>query len=713
MEKYAQFLISQNRRRILLTYRIPSSLSFLTRGHLCFVSVKGKEHIGILWRFEEEKPSFSCVDVIDIVFSKPLPTNLLSLVEWVSSYYLTPIELSAQLLCPGFVWNKEQKKIPSPSEKIKKESLKIKKEKGVRKQDLSSLESAVPLSENPLLSLNPEIKQELPFLPKLKRSLNEEQKSCYLRIKEIGIEKPILLQGVTGSGKTEVYIHLIIDTLIQEKRALILLPEIVLTPLMTKRFQEVFHDKVAIIHSGLRPKEYEREWERIFKGDASVILGVRTAIFSPLEKIGLIIVDEEHDTSYKSENMPCFHARDMAVVRAKKEGAICLLGSATPSLDSLWNVKQEKYGFVELSQKHHKTITPVIELIETPIRAFRSSQLIHREKNMLDPHIVELIQKTKEDGFQSLVIINRRGFTSYRFCPTCKEPVRCPHCSVSLTMHKKATIERCHYCGYEQKSAQKCSLCHGKLVQMGIGTEGIEDELKEKIPQLNFARLDRDTVSSHSKLTEILTQYTEHKIDCLIGTQMLSKGHDFPGVKLVVLLHIEDGLFIPEFRAGEKTFQLLYQSIGRAGRHGEAGHIILQSLKTDHPIIEAALNQDISSFVTGELKLRQLAFLPPFSRMILIEIQSKNENYIKEISEKITQKIFLFLQDQKVSPQDIKVAGPHPAIIERIQKNYRYQISLIFSKRLHPRQVIPIDDLLKSQNSHFKIICDVDPISTL
>ncbi|MES2616171.1 MAG: primosomal protein N' [Bdellovibrionota bacterium] len=428
--------------------------------------------------------------------------------------------------------------------------------------------------------------------------LNTEQNLAYENI----LAHPnvaTLLYGVTGSGKTEVYLKLAQTIIASGKKVLILVPEIALTPQMSARFRAVFGDSLCVLHSGLAQMEYIREWLKINFELPQIVLGVRTAVFCPLKNLGLIIVDEEHDSSYKCSEQPCYNSRDVAVVRAKIEGAICVLGSATPSIESYYNVQTEKYNYIEMREKYssQKTESVVINAKEEfnlkkgyLNTKFLKASFVEFDDMGLCSSVISFLRQNKQKSQQSMILINRRGYVNYALCSSCSKPLTCPNCAVSTTLHQKGLKEICHYCGFTTETRKKCLSCGGNsFLFKGIGTQNIEEKLKLLLPDLRIARLDKDVFTSNSRLTKIINDFRCGEIDCLIGTQLLAKGHDFANVTLVIILHVEDSLFIPDFRSAERTFQLITQAMGRAGRGEMQGRVILQSFIMNHPVVEFAI----------------------------------------------------------------------------------------------------------------------------
>ena len=693
---------------LFLTYLIPFEFSQLEVGKFCLLPMRQgksvKTFVGLFLGFCE-KPSFVCQEILGFVpYTNKVPENLISIMQWISEYYLFPIEKVLPNIAPRFVWNVEKHAIL---------------QKRLSKIFLKDENNNYYLNEK-IVSKN--IKGEISFPVREQIDLTAEQNNIFNEIieKKEGI---CLLHGVTGSGKTEIYLKIAQKIILEQKTVLILVPEIALTPQMSSRFRAVFQNNLAILHSGLTTNEYEREWFKIHLGFAKVVLGVRTSVFSLLKNIGLIVVDEEHDGSYKSQDYPPYHARDVAVLRAKKENALCILGSATPSVESMYNVKIGKYKYYKLENKYSNNIVDSIIIdskknMKIPAKLkvanypLRSSQIAF-ENDGISPEVFSLLKEKKEKGEQSMVILNRRGFVNFAICAECATPLKCPRCSVTTTLHHNGTLELCHYCGFRSEKRKNCPSCQSShFLNRGIGTQNIEEQLQNLIPELNIARLDRDVLTSNSRLTEIIENFRLGKTDCLVGTQMLAKGHDFPKVTLVVVLHVEDSLFLPDFRASERTFQLLTQAMGRAGRGSKKGTVVLQSLIIGHPVIEMSLSNNVKDFIDKELSLRRLGFHPPFSRQILFEIRHGKKEKAMNLSNKIKDYIVTYWQACKFDPFHVRLAGPYFATLEKLRDEFRVQICVSSIREIHPFKLLP-REIFHDKELLPYIRIDVDPYSFL
>jgi primosomal protein N' (replication factor Y) len=429
----------------------------------------------------------------------------------------------------------------------------------------------------------------------------------------------VLLAGITGSGKTEVYLRLAQAALDKGLRVLVLVPEIALISQTERRFRARFGKTVAVLHSGLSRGERYDQWLRIAKAAATIAIGARSCIFAPFDHIGLIIVDEEHDTSYKQEGGLNYNARDLAVVRARHDNALAILGSATPSVQSWYNVTVGKYETAGLSRRVNRQPLPAIQTVD--LSQSRDDRGIRR---YITKPLQQEIQKTLDDGNQALIFLNRRGFSAFPICGHCGQPIRCKNCDISLTLHKRANAFRCHYCGFSKAAGSTCPSCgSGKLRLLGVGTEKIQEAMTQLFPEARVARMDRDTMTRKGAIVSLLKDLKHRRIDILVGTQMVAKGHDFPGITLVGVVCADLTLNFPDFRAGERTFQLLAQVAGRAGRGDQPGRVILQTYNPDHFSIRAAKAQDFKAFFNQEIGFRKALGYPPYTRMIAVRISGK------------------------------------------------------------------------------------------
>ncbi|MHB9781811.1 primosomal protein N' [Streptococcus sp. 10F2] len=499
--------------------------------------------------------------------------------------------------------------------------------------------------------------------------LNAQQDEAKRKIlSHVGEAKtqPVLLEGITGSGKTEVYLQVIEQVLEKGKNAIVLVPEISLTPQMTKGFIGRFGQEVAILHSGLSAGEKYDEWWKITHGQARVVIGARSAIFAPLKNIGVIIVDEEHEASYKQDNNPRYHARDVAILRAQYHQAALVLGSATPSLESRARASKGVYDFVALTQRANPDAQiPTVEIID--LREYRTA----KEDKNISPPLLEALQQTLNRGEQAVLMLNRRGFSSFMMCRVCGEVDTCPNCDISLTLHMSTRTMNCHYCDFRKGIPQVCPSCQSQEIHYyGTGTEKAEKELLEVLPEARVLRMDVDTTRKKGSHEKLLAQFGRGEADILLGTQMIAKGLDFPNVTLVGVLNADTGIHLPNFRAAERTFQLLTQVAGRAGRATKPGRVFLQTFNPEHYAIQYASNQDYEGFYREEMGIRKMAGYPPYFYTVALHFSHKDP----KIVEKIAYQALGTLQ-QVLSPSAI-ILGPTPSTISRTHNLYHYQLML-------------------------------------
>lgn len=692
-ERFAAFAVARSTGSDL-TYRIPPGMSCV-RGALHQLSVQKKLRVGVLLR-EVERPSFPCLDAgVPAAGLAPLPETLLALAHWAGTYYCAPPARVYQSMAPRFVWDAEaastrEKRFPRA---LLEEGRSLRGESGGPRKKLAGF---VPTQPPPL---RPE------QLAAAEAVLAESAGTT-------------LLYGVTGSGKTEVYLHIAARTLEEGRQVLMLVPEIALTPQMCARFRERFGPLLAVLHSGVTQKEHEQEWLRVNQGIARVVLGVRSAVFAPLHRIGLIVVDEEHDSSYKSDEFPCYQARDMAVKRAQLEGARCVLGSATPSLESYWNAAEGRYRTAALPQpvSGKRARWEVLDVRSTlRTRAARAVGKVEHDAPLVIHDRVrnELRANAAQDNL-GLVILNRRGYAHFALCTSCGESLRCPNCSVSTTLHERGRVEICHYCSYKTELRSACPTCRSTqgFLGVGFGTQNVEEELRRRCPEVPIERLDRDVLTSNTRLAALLDRFRAGETKCLVGTQILSKGHDFPDVTLVAVLHVEDGLHLPDFRSAERTFQLLIQAGGRAGRAHKEGLVIVQTASPEHPVLTLAEAGRVDDFLKTELETRKLAWLPPWSRMLLLEVALRGESEARTLADAVRAALIAHWQAQGFTERQVRLSGPQPAALPRLRGLHRFHLCISAMKSLHPSKLVP-ESLGIPASMRAKVRIDVDPQSFL
>ncbi len=484
-----------------------------------------------------------------------------------------------------------------------------------------------------------------------------------------------LLHGVTGSGKTEVYLQGIAQALAQGKGAIVLVPEIALTPQTVERFKARFSSGplqtlVAVLHSHLSAGERHDEWHKIRQGRARIVIGARSAIFAPVEPLGLIIVDEEHEHSYKQEEAPRYHARDVAVVRGQREDAVVVLGSATPSLESFYNVKKGKYTLLELTTRVDDKKMPIVRVVD-----MRQAARKDKGTPIFSPQLKEAITQRLEKREQVILFLNRRGYSTSLQCPKCGYVAECPNCSVALTFHRRAQKLCCHVCGHDAPAPSVCpdSKCHNPAIRYsGLGTEKVEHTLTKLFPHARIQRMDSDLMKRKEDYRRVLGDFKAGKTDILVGTQMIAKGLHFENVTLVGVIYADLSLHMPDFRAGERTFQLLTQVAGRAGRGEVEGEVFVQAFTPFHPAIQYARRHDFASFYEQEIEFREQLKYPPVSRIALLTLKGRNEEKVKYSADHLRREI----EKQTTVLKDLVIAGPAPAPLLRAETFYRYQLML-------------------------------------
>ncbi|MDF7668154.1 primosomal protein N' [Lactobacillus sp. ESL0703] len=505
-----------------------------------------------------------------------------------------------------------------------------------------------------------------------KINLNDEQQAALDQIvPTIQTAKPqtFLLEGITGSGKTEVYLHAISQTLASGKNALMLVPEISLTPQMVTQVKDRFGEQVAVLHSGLSEGELYDEWRRIRRGEVRVVVGARSAVFAPLTNIGLIVIDEEHESSYKQEDNPRYHARDVAIWRSKYNSCPLVLGSATPSLDSRARAQKGVYQLLKLTKRANQKNLPEVKLIDLKQADFAGGQLD------LTVELVDAIKARLAKKEQVILMLNRRGFANFMLCRECGYVMKCPNCDLSLTMHKDTGQMQCHYCGYTIQIPTKCPNCQSTKIRfLGTGTQKVQEELNELLPGARILRMDVDTTRRKGAFKRILDSFGEHKADILLGTQMIAKGLDFPNVTLVGVVNADTGLWLPDYNASERTFELLTQVAGRAGRAEKKGEVMIQTFNPDHYAIALAQTQDYERFYAYEMQMRHAGNYPPYFYTVLISVAAKKEQNAAREAFKIKRRL-----QANLHPATI-VLGPTPSAISRLKNQYYYQILVKYKK---------------------------------
>jgi primosomal protein N' (replication factor Y) len=581
--------------------------------------------------------------------------------------------------------------------------------------NLADLETVLPkastaaraLARRSLVALRPEAPSML-FAPgRAPHPMNPRQQAAFDRVAEslrAGKFEAFLIHGVTGSGKTEVYLNLIDATLALGKSALLLVPEIGLTPGVAGQFFHRFGDRVAILHSAFSGMERVEQWRRIRSGAAGVVVGTRSGVFAPVRNLGLIVIDEEHDQSYKQEETPRYNGRDVALVRAQGAGACVVLGSATPSLESRYNTERGKYTLLQMPDRIENRPMPEVELVD-----MRQEFLETRKQATFSRALITAVRERLAIGEQTMLLMNRRGFASFACCRSCGERMQCRDCAVTLTYHRRDRRMLCHYCGYAEKVPEKCAHCDSDHVYfIGAGSEKVETELHQELVGARIARMDRDTVSSRHDYEEILHGFREKRFDVLVGTQMIAKGHDIPNVTLVGVVSADIGLGMPDFRAAERTFQLLTQAAGRAGRGSIPGQVLVQTINPEHYAIRCAAAQDYEKFYVKELEFRRLMRYPPFSALANLIVRSPKQEEALRMSAELGNML-------NPAPEGLKVLGPSEAPVPRLKQEYRYQLLIKAVNRKNLNECLREirGKAVAGRWPATALIIDVDPLSLL
>ena len=676
--------------------------------------------------------------IIDLISEKPILTSgLIDLGRWISDYYLAPMESVMRSLIPESVRgeNHDFKKLlfVKLKRKFTDEEFELLSKKAPKQakilQEISDNKLPVPLSrlgqgarssidsldKKGFVQVSQEVSKRDPhaedkFIPSKPLTLTNPQKGCLEKIihatKDPVNSKPLLLHGVTGSGKTEVYLQAIFSVIEKGQTALVLVPEISLTPQTVARFKRRFahiQDQVAVLHSHLSGGERFDEWHKIVEGNAKIVIGARSALFAPLKKLGLIVVDEEHEGSYKQDSSPRYHARDVAVVRAKIEGCSVILGSATPSLESIHNTKIGKYELIELKERVDNCSLPLIRIIDLKNESRNLSKA--GGPAIISERLRGAINDRLKKGEQTILFLNRRGFATSLSCPSCGHVCGCPECSVSLTFHRKEEKLICHMCGYQRVAPKKCPECKDPAIRFGgFGTEKVEEVLGKVFPSARIARVDTDTMSRKGALRKTLGDFKALKLDILVGTQMIAKGLHFPNVTLVGILNADIGLHIPDFRSGERTFQLLTQVAGRAGRGEMEGEVLIQTFTPHSPSVQFARHHDYEGFSDQELEFRKSFSYPPFSHCIILTCRSKNSSLAEFTLQTLHKRL------QKNLPDYILLGEPLPSPLSKAAGQFRFQLMLRSESPRSMSQYIKsiIVDLAIPDEVYLAI--DVDPL---
>ena len=602
-----------------------------------------------------------------------LRPEILDLCRWIADYYVSPLgEVLKAALPPGILPKHLERLGPSP---------------GLRPGSPNGRARGEAAGEGKSLKLT-----------------DDQAKSLNVIRNSSGFQ-PILLHGVTGSGKTEIYMQAVEHFLAAGKTSLILVPEIGLTPQLTDRFAGRFPNQTAILHSSLTKRQRIDEWLRIYSGDGPIVIGTRSAVFAPLQRLGLIVVDEEHESSYKQEEVPRYHARDTAVMRAKLSRAAVVLGSATPSMESFHNAETGKYKHVTLTARVEDRELPEVQIVN-----MREEYAAEGKQVVFAQRLLQAVSARLGHGEQTMILLNRRGYAAFLLCRHCGFTFQCNSCSVAMTYHRSIDKLLCHYCGLARRPPTRCPECDSEYIHyVGEGTERLEAELKHSFPDVRVGRIDRDTMRHMRDYERVLGGFRKGEIDILVGTQMIAKGHDFPGVTLVGVVGADAPLALPDFRAAERTFQLLTQVAGRSGRGDRPGEVVIQSYFPDHYTFQLAVTQRFEDFYARESRYRKAMFYPPFTALAGIMVTDRDAARAAGTAREVGE----FLDSLRSSA--IRILGPAPAALERIKQVHRHQLLIKSSSRSTLHSLL---DRLRQYIEDRKIgptrvIIDVDPVSLL
>ncbi|WP_201456332.1 primosomal protein N' [Chlamydia sp. 17-3921] len=736
---YAEVIVNSNINK-MLDYGIPENLESISRGTGVIVSLRGAKKFGIVHHIKATTCCKHVLPILGVINSGiKIPKDLLELLFWMSQYYFAPLGKTLRLFLPAIsstiIQPKQQYRVILKKSKAKSRELIQQLQKVHPSQaavlkvllnsssplGLSALMEQAGVSQSPINSLEKigalEVvdastlaiqERNLSFFLPEKKSLHSEQQVALEKIKKSLSQSQFcthLLFGITGSGKTEVYIQAIYEARAQGKSAILLVPEIALTIQTETLFKALFNKEVGILHHKLSDSEKNKVWREAAEGIIQIIIGPRSALFCPVQNLGLIIVDEEHDSSYKqNETPPCYHARDVAVMRGKLSNATIILGSATPSIESYTNALSGKYKLSTLSSKAIAIHPSKISLIDMNLEKEQT-----KTKVLFSRAALKKIEQRLALGEQTLIFFNRRGYHTNVSCVSCKHTLKCSHCDMILTFHKYANVLLCHLCNSSPKDLpHSCPKCRGTMTLQyrGSGTEKIERVLQQVFPQIRTIRIDSDTTKFKGSHEFLLKQFATGKADVLIGTQMIAKGMHFPAVTLAIVLNGDSGLYIPDFRASEQVFQLITQVAGRSGRSYLPGEILIQTFLPENKIIRCAMNQDFSAFYQQEILGRELCDYPPFIRLIRCIFVGK----CPKLTWKETKRVHSLLEEKLKDTAHLMQISPCGHF--KIKDTFRYQF-LIKSKQILPANKKLQEVLISAKLSpKVKFMVDVDPITT-
>ncbi len=731
-------------------YLVPPEMEGLVEvGSRVQVPFGARKVLGCVTGLAETSDYPSLKSIVKIIGAQTLVTpKVLRLAKWIGEYYCCAPEIALKSVLPEAVRHEKAgwrellyvRVLPLSGElpKLSKRQREIWNILEERRElplaellDLAETTSAAVrrLEDKGLVTIAPEVSERDPYarehiLPSQSLAMNPAQGAALAAItkamdarpdrdragkKDGGDSKVFLLHGVTGSGKTEVYLQALAHALEQGKGAIVLVPEISLTPQTVERFKARFshgplQTLVAVLHSHLSAGERHDEWHKIRQGRARIVIGARSAIFAPVDPLGLVIVDEEHENSYKQEESPRYHARDVAIVRGQMEGATVVLGSATPSLESFYNARKGKYALLDLPERADDKKMPVVRVVDMRQTVRRGTSI-----PIFSPQLHEAIARRLDAGEQTILFLNRRGYSSSLQCPLCGYVAGCPNCSISLTYHRQEQRLCCHICGHNQTVPKTCpnEKCRNPEIRFaGLGTQKVEETLGKLFPHARIKRMDSDALKRKHDFREILGQFRAGKLDVLLGTQMIAKGLHFPNVTLVGIIYADMALHQPDFRAGERTFQLLTQVAGRAGRGDVEGEVIVQAFTPFHPAIQFARRHDFVGFYDQEMEFRQPLRYPPFGRIALLTLRGRNEEKVAFSAAHLKKEL-----DQALSAfRDLIIAGPAPAPLLKAESFYRHQIMLRTARMSHLSQALAEMQHRVRLPEDVTLVVDIDPV---
>ncbi len=691
---------------ITLTYAIPDGLT-PAPGMRVAVPVRGSIRVGMVIGSSQPQENIEYKPILKVLDKQPLiPADLIEMLLWCSRYYHAAPGACITLAFPPYL--RTDKELELTEEQLVKKTAVGYGHLGKKQQqlfdsipdggiELSQLKKLIPGATASIKGL---LDKGYIELGKYEQNFITEQPPAYMPQQQAAIEtlrkqidsdsyKTFVLRGVTGSGKTEVYLAAAMQALQAGKSVLYMVPEIALTPQSIARIKERIPYETALFHSGLSARKRADEFLRVSTGKARFVLGTRSAIFAPVHDLGLIIVDEEHDGSYKQSDGVAYNARDLSMLRARNMHAVCVLGSATPSMDTISKIEREDVELIQMTERVGNQAMPTIEVVD-----MRNCDAI------LSDELKEAIEETTQRGEQCLLFINKRGFSAAMVCPSCGDPLKCKRCDHSLTYHKAKGRAICHFCGFSMALPEICPECSClDMRPMGSGTERIMEEIGKLYPDLRLLQMDTDEINTPRKLEEALEKIRNKEIDLIVGTQMIAKGHDFPALTMVGVIHAEQMLYMPDFRAIERTFQQIVQVAGRAGRHLDNNRVLIQSLIPDHPVIQAIANYDYDAMIEGEKPVRQLTKFPPYGHMARLIFTAKDAKLADSSAMEAA---------RLGNVPGVNVMGPAPAPMALLKDNHRRQLILTADER-GPLHMALGRIRSKKVNSSVRRKIDVDP----